>query len=278
MKHFVITRFNVSFKGIYDHDKNKNEINSLTWLRKRFELFDKYCFPSVIGQSNQDFIWLVFFGNDTPIEFHNKINGYSLLMPNFYSVFVDDDKHFKSEILVQINNMLNTTDEYIITTRLDNDDVFSKDYIDKIQKVFKPKHDLYIDFYHGAQFHERNKVLLRFLQKKSHFISKIERVNDIKTVMCSNHMQIENFGVVESHYTENPMWVELIHDTNLVNVLSKNTEVLNRNCVNISVDFQFSKVNMIKQRLVLLTFRIVENVKEILRPIYHKFKRKSFLY
>ena len=58
-KHFLITRFNLKKKG-WETTKNNEKIQTEEWLRHRFELFEAYCLPSVINQSNQDFIWYVF--------------------------------------------------------------------------------------------------------------------------------------------------------------------------------------------------------------------------
>jgi hypothetical protein len=59
--HFVLTRFNVKI-GL---GGGESVAPNLEWLVHRFDLFDKFCFPSVRNQSNLNFKWLVFFDVDT---------------------------------------------------------------------------------------------------------------------------------------------------------------------------------------------------------------------
>ena len=50
-------------------DKNGNIVNDLNWLKHRYYLFETFCFPSILSQTNKNFKWLVFFDKDTPSEY-----------------------------------------------------------------------------------------------------------------------------------------------------------------------------------------------------------------
>ena len=67
--HFLITRFNIStpFTG-------NTPILTDAWLTKRFELFEQFCFPSVAGQTNNNFQWIILFHPETPSHFMKRFH------------------------------------------------------------------------------------------------------------------------------------------------------------------------------------------------------------
>lgn len=50
--HLIVTRFNLQ---LWDGAKPLD----VAWLAHRFELFEQYCYPSVVGQTEQNFKWFV---------------------------------------------------------------------------------------------------------------------------------------------------------------------------------------------------------------------------
>ena len=68
--HFIITRFNLR---IWQQDKNNIPTHTSEWLEHRFELFEKYCLPSVENQTNKNFIWLCMFDKETPAPYKERI-------------------------------------------------------------------------------------------------------------------------------------------------------------------------------------------------------------
>jgi hypothetical protein len=71
-KHFLLTRFNVKTK--WKTTKNGEETLTEKWLSHRFDLFEKFCYPSVRNQKNQGFRWLVFFDINTPTPYKERIS------------------------------------------------------------------------------------------------------------------------------------------------------------------------------------------------------------
>ena len=56
-KHYLITRFNLRADN-WDVTKNNEQLLTDEWMDNRMWLFENFCFPSVIGQTNQNFEWL----------------------------------------------------------------------------------------------------------------------------------------------------------------------------------------------------------------------------
>lgn len=61
--HFLITRFNLN---LYERDKHAAPTRTARWLEHRFEVFERYCLPSVAAQTATDFRWLCLFDAATP--------------------------------------------------------------------------------------------------------------------------------------------------------------------------------------------------------------------
>ena len=71
-KHFILTRFNLP---IFQPKVGEKKVSHLDeeYLNYRFDLFERFCLPSVKGQTCQDFRWFVLFDAATPAVFRNRI-------------------------------------------------------------------------------------------------------------------------------------------------------------------------------------------------------------
>lgn len=218
MKHFLITRFNLKNKKIL---KNNAVVNPLSkeWLDQRFHIFETYCLPSIINQTNQNFIWVVCFDSDTPEDFKPRVEDISRSYSNFKPIYVDGFSSLKPAFLNYIGNNISENDEFIITTRADNDDILHKDFIKTIQELYLPQNKTVIDLSIGYQFIlKKDKMeLLSFRNKFNPFVSVIESTkNDFETVISKQHREWENSSSTII-YEESPLWIQLIHDQNLIN-------------------------------------------------------------
>ena len=146
--HFIITRFNVPFEN-YLNDKNGKEVRNIDWLDERFKLFEKYCFPSIVNQSNKNFKWLVFFDLETPSSFVQRINHLCEESGCMEPVYINSGKEFLIELNKKIFSLKRKEDAYIITTRIDNDDALYFNYVEDVQKKFQKQNDVIFNFKNG---------------------------------------------------------------------------------------------------------------------------------
>jgi hypothetical protein len=224
--HYIITRFNIKNPG-WHLDKNGNIINDLEWLTQRYSLFKTYCFPSVMSQVEKDFEWLVFFDKNTPEKFIKENNNFAKIMPQFKPLYVIDYLDFEEKLKVNVskNSLLN----YIITTRLDNDDCLHSNAVKKIQESFKPLNNLIIDLTNGLtlELGAYNKLAKRENVHSGPFISYIEENNKtkpVKTVYNCEHTSWSSkasFIDVKSGF----YWMQIIHSKNITNKLHENLTV-----------------------------------------------------
>jgi len=213
-KHFIITRFNLPSA---DWNKNKNKKSVLTdeWHTKRFKVFKDFCFSSVAAQTNKNFEWLVFFDTNTPVKFKEIIVKLESEFKNFSPVFVDDMSYFLPTIQSYIAKC---KEDYIITSRLDNDDCISKFYIEEIQKRFDNQNFMAIDFVDGYTVQTQPSVKIgKRWDQYNPFISLIEKNKNPRSVWFvtrhshwkreNNILQIRNIRI----------WSSVIHDENFTN-------------------------------------------------------------
>lgn len=113
-KHYIITRFNF---GIYDR-KDAGE-----WMEYRIGLFEQYTLPSIKAQTNKNFTWVLCFDERTPGKIICKYD-YLDNVEIFYGRGKDWIKQKPAET------------DWIITSRIDNDDFYHKDFVQNIQMEF----------------------------------------------------------------------------------------------------------------------------------------------
>ncbi|WP_019502667.1 glycosyltransferase [Pseudanabaena sp. PCC 6802] len=220
--HFFLTKFNVrSFPEL------KPGCDPI-WLNRRFELFDKFCFPSVRSQSNQNFKWLVFFDIDTPEPFKQKISEYVQTWGNFVPVYLDCPLpygEFPDEVRKVVSQYIPADCEYLITTWLDNDDAIHKDYVQMIQDNFDCQDGETLNFFFGYQLAE-GRLYFDF-ELANHFISLIEKYNpeSFNTCLCRPHKELYRVCKSAKKIFCKPVWVEVVHNSNYMNVYRKGFRV-----------------------------------------------------
>lgn len=193
-------------------------------MEGRLELFEHYCFCSLKAQTEQNFVWLVFFDNTTPEKFRQVITRLAAEFNAFTPIFIDGMDAFLPSIQAEIQARL--TQPYIITSRLDNDDSLHQDYVREVQSHFAAQDFMAIDFVDGYTLQVEPQVRLA---KRSHvhnpFLSLIERGPQPKSVWhIERHGQWSKVKQL-TPVRNKPMWMSVIHSENKVNVFLGYDEV-----------------------------------------------------
>jgi Putative rhamnosyl transferase len=211
MSHYVITRFNVRPSAA-----ETSKALDIDWLLRRFELFDRFCWPSLRQQTQQNFKWLVFFDIDTPELIRQKVNEYAR-WPNFEPVYLrpGEDNSARAVLARHMTALPDT----LITTRLDNDDGLALDYIEQVQGHAHVTEATVVEFPCGYIWH--NDRLYRDRQPHNAFTSLIEPLaarstSSFTTIYCGPHPEVEKLGKVVLVSNE-PTWLQVVHGGNLEN-------------------------------------------------------------
>lgn len=231
IKHIVITRFNLK---IWQKDKSNRATLGEDWMEERFNLFERFCFPSLMHQSDKNFRWLCLFDSETPEKYKERVKQYQSLCPQFCPVFFHETEahdNYKSITHQRILSEFDPSCDAFITSRLDNDDALHGDYIATINQLAKntERTDQYCVFIYGYQYFERKNLLTRIKYPNNHFTARIEKgLTDpasIKTVFEIKHSHLRKKGIANNVYVnkisdrKRPFWIEVIHERNVANDL-----------------------------------------------------------
>ncbi|WP_026977811.1 glycosyltransferase [Flavobacterium tegetincola] len=212
--HFLITRFNLR-NPQWDFTKNKGSLLTDEWMEDRLELFENFCFPSVIAQKNKNFSWLLYLDETTTPKFKTRLEKLTANYPFIKLFFIDGMGAFQPSIKEHVSE--HATKPYLITTRIDNDDCVHVDYIDAIQKSFNKQEYQAIDIIKGFTLQIEPQFILG---KKEHvfnpFISLIERNVNPKTVWSNDHTAWKKETNIQQ-ISDRRLWMSIIHEKNKVN-------------------------------------------------------------
>ena len=223
-QHFLLTHFNLP----HLFTANGWSGPSIAWQKHRFKLFDQFCYPSVRVQSNQNFKWLVVFDENTPGVFIHKIKKYSE-WDNFVPIYLRIDKPTANNYLkpheiadkifqIKISDYLQEETKYVITTILDNDDMFCREYIQMIQSYFDKQNFQFLNFNNGYVWNYNTYELYKVNIHSNTYMTLVENFDSFKTIrgFGVSHKQFCEIGPYKEIMTK-PMWVQGVHGKNVSN-------------------------------------------------------------
>lgn len=215
-KHLVISR--LAIKWSY----HRLNLSWDEWLNDSINLYDNYTRPSLLNQTNQNFILVTLV--DESVEYvGNKL-------VNEVIVKVSEGNEqigFKDELNEFIKNTFNDCD-YLIMSRMDRDDMYHKDYINIIQDYVSnnPNKEYYIDNSIIYSFDSINNTM--YLSNKyskiiSPFVTIVQKNNDgfvNKNVYSVQHSEWNKH--LSGEKLDNLLPVQVIHNNNLLNKITGN--------------------------------------------------------
>ena len=237
-KHVVITQFNLKNLGV---GNSFSDDEWLKWNEYRFVFFQENTLQSLLNQTNKDFIWLLAFDESTPksclhfIEKWKKIDNIEI---SFFKG-VDNFNSSYKDVLLKVTKGY----EWIITSRIDNDDAFHCKAIETIQNEFIEKDRHLISLASGYVFDKNTKLLSHYYYFISPFMSLIEKLGESEILGVYNYghtkwpntkFRFWNLIKNREHQKEFsikylvgfPYWVQNIHN-NLQNTFYRGLPVLN---------------------------------------------------
>jgi len=213
-QHFLITRINLGYKERI----NENNITETDWLNYRFDLFFKTSFLSVVNQKNQNFKWLIYIDSRTPqfykTQLREKVCNFKNIVILEKSGGFDSIKIYAGLDVKSHNKILN---KYIITTRIDSDDLIDCNFIGEIQNLFNYQEYMSINYTNGWIYDLNLGLIGKFKSSSNAFISLIERIDNkskIQTVWYQSHTDY----ILENNRIEikssKRLWCVNIHNLN----------------------------------------------------------------
>jgi FkbM family methyltransferase len=218
--HFLLTRFNVPIASVpVDFGLNDD------WLEHRFALFENFCLPSVLAQQNKDFRWLLWMDERTPERWQSKLRADLQPLPSAQVLMVKPgtDMFWQAD-LEKLSGA--ASDKRVLTTRLDNDDAISRDYLAAIRQCADelPHQDRYyvINYQNGCQASHLG--LFAVAERLNPFLSVASPARPLKTAWHTSHTAMNQIGKVLDHgkFSRTPLyWLQSVHGNNVANRLQR---------------------------------------------------------
>jgi len=210
VEHIILTRFNVRY--VDDPSALSIGVNP-EWLSHRFELFERYCLPTVLAQTEQNFRWILFFDSATPEPFAARARNLATKRPGIYPIFCDT----LSIPLIKkiIADLLPQPPQWLLTTRLDNDDGLHPDFIATVRAAQSFEHPEVLNCLAGIIFSDGKTYLQH--HKSNAFISLSELFSDFQTIFSiPRHMDAGQSYPVRQ-ISAQPLWLQVVHGNNISN-------------------------------------------------------------
>ena len=208
-QHFILTRFNVPFTR-----KWVGVARRPGWMAHRIDLFEKYCLPSVQAQTNQDFCWLIYLDRETSPEHLDRLKQLTDESAQIEFVFTSGGSDL--DAANDISQRLKADAKQVLTTRLDNDDMLHREFVDDLHRQVHLCNAkiVMLNFAEGLGY--RNGRVYRHRHASNAFISRLEPAGDMRTVLAQRHETWASSTPV-FQLGDEPRWIQVLHEENLSN-------------------------------------------------------------
>ena len=208
--HIILTRFNLQYEL-------GNSIHlEPSWLEERFRLFEEYCLPSIMGQSDMHFTWIILTSDQTASAYKTRLSKYS----QTYSNIVIEYCPYTEDIVglyKRIGEKYVRDCDYLLSTRIDSDDMLAPHFVQRLQSYIRShlSAEAIITFSHGIQWFEKEAIAYAISYPQNHFLNFLEARDNIRTCLGIDHTKVEKKDMIQLE--DKSMWYEIVHGTNICN-------------------------------------------------------------
>lgn len=226
LKKYIAIRYNAAtgFKPSQWDGKGRANLDPV-WLVERLALFDRYCAPSLEGQSLKDFTVLVAFDAETHENYVRTVcNCVAGIDVRPVLVEAGDDYNNRFNAFVQSDSDA----EYVSLTRLDSDDALAPTFMERVEHYARREIEkgavdvqpLYIAFPDGQNFDTATGRYTLHEYVTSAFGTLVEKRSPAMSGIYSEHhaKMATRFNTVVAA-SKGAQWCIVIHDNNAANVL-----------------------------------------------------------
>ena len=208
--HIILTRFNLQYEL-------GNSIHlEPSWLEERFRLFEEYCLPSIMGQSDMHFTWIILASDQTASAYKTRLSSYS----QAYSNIVIEYCPYTEDIVglyKRIGKKYVRDCDYLLSTRIDSDDMLAPHFVDRLHSYIHSQFsgESVITFPRGIQWFEKEAIAYSISYAQNHFLNFLEARDNIRTCLGIDHTKVEKRNMIQLE--DKSMWCEIVHGTNICN-------------------------------------------------------------
>ena len=206
---FLLTRFNAAV----EYAPEDTGIDS-AWLSCRFELFEKFCLPSVAGQSEKNFHWILLASERTPHQWLERLLA-DLARVSSPAAILLIEQYSESYFVSAMQARLDPTIDRVVSTRLDNDDAIAREYLADVRREAHavPKDgNFVINFRQGCQVAATG--IFPRLAPLNPFLSLVSSPRNLKSAFSAHHERMNRVGTVIDKLDRKAKWLQVIHQRN----------------------------------------------------------------
>lgn len=173
------------------------------WLAGRLELFQSVCVPSVLGQTDQSFVWIVGVASEISRAWRQRIlyasggRAHVVVVP-------------PGRCLSERRRKIWEVREFI-SARLDSDDAISRDYVAEIRSRIQP--GCAISLFHGVQLNAEPRNLFHRFSKSNSF-SALWTLDSRDVLELGRHKDIAHEVHLRNVFTLKPHYLVFVHGKN----------------------------------------------------------------
>jgi hypothetical protein len=204
--HVLLTRFNLPSVGVENLIRVREG-----WLRKRVELFDRYCAPSVEAQGREDVHWIVYFDPASPAWLTEWMRPYvdrGLFRALFREAVPRED------LVVDLADCVEDKHDLLITTNLDNDDALAVDFAERLAAL-RMRGDRSALYLRTGLIKSPQGLYLR-TDRRNAFCSVVESWDAPVTCWAEYHNRLPNL-MPSIEVGGAPGWLQVVHGDNVSN-------------------------------------------------------------
>jgi|TARA_R110002110_G_scaffold304726_1_gene518780 hypothetical protein len=209
IQHVLLTRINVS--SGFGHSDSR--AITPAWLDRQLALFEGLALPAVRSQTTQDFIWILFASNETPDRYRERMESYAADERTFVHFVGEWSEEFPADAIAE---HLDPSARHLLTSRIDTDDVISRDYLELVRTEAAGRPHCFLNWDDGYLFDLGKGSLYSYRHPSNMFINLVEPIKEGSlpaTVMGGLHTKAAESAPIHTVRTEGK-WIQVIHDQN----------------------------------------------------------------
>jgi hypothetical protein len=201
MKVYFITRFSIydpQFGGFrlttnYDQKEYERRLFDKARLNQKFDEFQNITFPSIVGQSCDDWKWLIYTSDRMPDEYMKRLR---TLVKDYTNIEVITVKNFKEFFA---NDLSYNYDNSFATVRIDDDDGLNSCFVEKLQEYSKNVGSI-VCFTEGTMVkYEKGRVVMGEKVSEKNNAQGLVGIG-VKIYSCGSHSTIDaRYNVINDH-------------------------------------------------------------------------------
>lgn len=183
-----------------------------SWLLERIALFEAYCLPTIISQTDQNFDWLIFFDPEADPAGLEAFRALIAPYPNIHLRFVTD--WTKPTIVNAVRADVDPDIEWLVTTRLDNDDGWHEQFAEKLHAQVRPGTRELLNYTQGYIVSQNRAY--HYQHMSNAFISFSEPLTDFNTPFAIGHELLAILAPIRQ-IAAPPIFYQVVHCDNFSN-------------------------------------------------------------